>query len=386
MKKTICLLAVTAMILSSCGGKKQQEEPKVVEETPTSSGLLVSKFQGKVGEKETSLYVMKNASNMEVCVTNFGGRIVSMMVPDKDGNMKDVVLGFPSIDDYLNNDSNFGAIIGRYGNRIAKGKFTLDGTEYTLPQNNGENSLHGGPNGFHNQYFDIKQIDNQTLECTYTSPDGEAGYPGELKVKVIYHLTDDNALDIAYEAETDKPTVVNLTNHSYFNLSGDPKNTILDHVLFINADRYTPVKEDLIPTGKVDPVKNTPLDFTTATAIGDRIDDKFQQMEYGMGYDHNWVFAASNTPETAACKLVCPATGIFMEVYTTEPAVQFYSGNFLDGTQTGKNGIAYQKRTALCLETQHYPDSPNEAKFPTTVLRPGEKYTSKCIYKFGVEK
>ncbi|MDR1121274.1 MAG: galactose mutarotase [Dysgonamonadaceae bacterium] len=382
MQRTIFSLAFVAIILSSCGGSKKQE----VAETPTLSGLYASKFKGTVDEKETALYVLKNTAGMEVTVTNFGGRIVSIAVPDKNGTIKDVVLGFDSIGAYLGNDSNFGALIGRYGNRIAKGQFTLDGTTYNLPVNNGENSLHGGNKGFHNTYFDIRQIDDQSLICSYTSVDGEAGYPGNLQVKVTYTLTDDNAIAIAYEATTDKPTVVNLTNHSYFNLSGDPRQTILEHVLFINADRYTPVKADLIPTGKINPVKATPMDFTTPTVIGDRIDDAtFEQLVFGTGYDHNWIFTASNDVNTVACKLICPSTGIFMEVYTSEPAVQFYSGNFLDGSQTGKNGIAYRQRTALCLETQHYPDSPNQPSFPSTTLRPGETYTSFCKYKFGVE-
>ncbi len=382
--KTIYLFAITSLLLVSCGGKKKQTE-EVVPEQPTVSGLYLSKFKGMVSGKETSLYVMKNASGMEVCVTNLGARIVSVMVPDKTGAMKDVVLGFSSIDDYLNNKNNFGAAIGRYGNRIAKGKFTLEGVEYSLPINNGENSLHGGPDGFHNRYFDIQQQDDTTLVCSYVSADGEAGYPGELHVKITYTLSSDNALKIAYEAETSKSTVINLTNHSYFNLSGDPNNTILDYVLYVNADRYTPVKQDMIPTGKVESLKNTPFDFTTPTVIGARIDDKFEQLQLGGGYDHNLVLKANSTIDMLACKVSCPATGIFMEVYTDEPAVQVYSGNFLNGTMTGKNGIVYQKRSAVCLETQHYPDSPNQPKFPSTELKPGEKYVSTCIYKFGVE-
>jgi aldose 1-epimerase len=382
MQKTMYLLAAVALFFASCAGTKKAE----VKETPTLSGLYSSKFKGIADGKENALYVLKNASGMEACITNYGGRIVSISVPDKNGAQQDVVLGFDSIGAYLNNDSNFGALIGRYGNRIAKGKFKLDGVEYSLPVNNGENSLHGGPKGLHNTWFDIQQPDSQTVICSYTSPDGEAGYPGNLQIKVTYTLTDDNAVAIAYEAVTDKPTVVNLTNHSYFNLSGNPNNTILDHVLFINADRFTPVKADLIPTGKIAPVKGTPMDFTTPTVIGERIDDAtFEQLVFGKGYDHNWVFVATNDVNTAACKLVCPATGITMEVYTSEPAVQCYSGNFLDGSLTGKKGITYQKRTAICLETQHYPDSPNQPAFPSTVLRPGETYKSFCKYKFGVE-
>ena len=385
MKKVMYLWLVAALVLVSCGGQKKQQAEEQAE-TPTLSSLYASKFKGTVNEKQNELFVLKNAAGMEVCITNFGGRIVSIMVPDKNGEMKDVVLGFSSLADYLGNDSNFGALIGRYGNRIAKGKFTLDGTEYSLPINNGENSLHGGPDGYHNQMFDIHQHGDNMLHCNYLSADGEAGYPGNLQIMVTYTLTEDNALKIEYQAKTDKTTIVNLTNHSYFNLSGDANNTISDHILFLNADRYTPVHNDLIPTGAIDPVTGTPLDFTTATTIGERIDAENQQIEFGLGYDHNWVFKADNTPETVACKLLCPATGISMEVYTNEPAVQFYSGNFLDGTQTGKNGIAYQKRTALCLETQHYPDSPNQPSFPSTVLKPEEVYQSLCIYKFGVEK
>jgi aldose 1-epimerase len=384
MQKTMYLLvAIVAMFLVSCTGTKKGE----VAETPTLSGLYPSKFKGIADGKENALYVLKNDAGMEVCITNYGGRIVSIVAPDKNGEPKDVVLGFDSIGAYLNNDSNFGALIGRYGNRIANGKFTLDGTEYSLPVNNGPNSLHGGPKGLHNTYFDIEQSDPQTLVCRYTSPDGEAGYPGNLDIRVIYTLDNDNSFSIAYEATTDKPTVVNLTNHSYFNLSGDPNSTILDHVLLLNADRYTPVKDDLIPTGKIAPVKGTPMDFSTPTAIGERIDDaSFEQLVFGKGYDHNFVFTDANDANAPACKLTCPATGISMEMYTNEPAVQFYTGNFLDGSQTGKNGIAYQKRTALCLETQHYPDSPNQPAFPSTVLRPGETYKSFCKFKFGIEK
>ena len=346
-----------------------------------------SKFKRQVNGKENNLYVMKNANGMEVCVINYGARIVSLMVPDKNGKLQDVVLGFDDIDGYLNNKTDFGAAIGRYGNRIAKGRFNLDGIDYQLTINNGENSLHGGITGFQYQLFDITQIDSTTLEFNYLSKDGDNGYPGNLNVKITYKLTNDNAIEISYEAETDKPTVVNLTNHSYFNLSGDPNNTILDHVLFMDCDAYTPVDEALIPTGKIEKVQGTPLDFTTPTAIGARIDDtEFAQIKIGRGYDHNWIFNQPGNINNLACKVICPSTGIVLEVYTTEPGVQFYTGNFLDGTLIGKREIVYNKRTGFCLETQHYPDSPNQPHFPSTVLRPGEKYTSKCIYKFGLEK
>ena len=353
----------------------------------TKSGLLSSNFKSEINGKENNLYVMKNANGMEVCITNFGARIVSILVPDKTGTMQDVVLGFDNIKDYSNNKTDFGAAIGRYGNRIAKGKFKLDGVEYQLPLNNDENSLHGGTTGFQYQMFDITRLDSTTLECFYLSEDGDNGYPGNLNVKVIYKLTEDNEIDIFYEAETDKSTIVNLTNHSYFNLSGNPNNDILDHVLFMDCDSYTPVNENMIPTGKIEKVKDTPMDFTNPTIIGAGIDDTtFVQLKLAGGYDHNWIFSKPRNISNLGCKVICPSTGIVLEVYTTEPGVQFYTGNFLDGSLTGKKGIVYNKRAGFCLETQHYPDSPNHPNFPSTVLNPGEKYASRCIYKFGVEK
>ena len=374
------------LVFSSCKDKKAKE-PVLEAEKPTQSGLMVSSFKEEVNGKENNLFVMKNANGMEVCVTNFGARIVSVMVPDKNGELKDVVLGFDSIKGYLNNQTDFGATIGRYGNRIAKGKFKLNKTEYQLTLNNGENSLHGGISGFQYQMFDITQPDSVTLVCSILSPDGDNGYPGNLNAKVTYKLTTDNAISLSYEAETDQPTVVNLTNHSYFNLSGNPSNTVSDHIVYLDCNNYTPVNGVMIPTGKIEKVKGTPMDFTTPTAIGARIDDiKFAQLKLAGGYDHNWVFNKPGDISNLACKVTCPSTGISLEVYTTEPGVQFYTGNFLDGTLTGKKGIVYNKRAGLCLETQHYPDSPNQPKFPSTVLKPGEKYTSECIYKFGVEK
>ncbi|MDR3218739.1 MAG: galactose mutarotase [Dysgonamonadaceae bacterium] len=382
MKHIIGILLLCSILFVSCKKAGQKEETFVSD--ISLSGLDSLKFSGKTDGKENHLYVLKNAGGMEVCITNFGARIVSITVPDKEGNQQDVVLGFDNIDSYLHNKTDFGAAIGRYGNRIAKGKFTLDGTPYQLTINNEENSLHGGITGFQYQPFDIQSIDAQTAVCTYISPDGDNGYPGNLQVKVTYQLREDNALAIAYEATTDKPTVINLTNHSYFNLSGNPENTILDHILYLNADRFTPVDAALIPTGEIAEVVHTAFDFTTPTEIGARIDDDSQQMQFGMGYDHNWVFRDTNTEDSLACKLISPSTGISMEVYTTEPAVQFYTGNFLDGTLTGKKQVVYQKRTGLCLETQHYPDSPNYPEFPSTRLNPGEKYTSRTVYKFGI--
>ncbi len=374
----VAILAVLA--LTSCKNSKKVETPET-----TQSGLSFSAFKAEINGKENNLYVMRNANGIEVCIINYGARIISVLVPDKTGEMQDVVLGFDNISDFVDINNNFGSVIGRYGNRIAKGKFKLDGIEYQLSAKNGENSIHGGITGFDRQMFDITQVDSTTIECRYLSPDGDNGYPGNLDVKITYKLTDDNAIDISYEAETDKPTIVNLTNHSYFNLSGNPNNTIYDHTLFLDCDYYTSVDANMIPTGKIASVKNTPLDFTQPTIIGERIDDDtFEQIKIGKGYDHNYIFNTQGEINTLGCRVYCPSTGITLEVYTTEPGVQFYSGNFLKGTITGKKGVAYNKRTAFCLETQHYPDSPNQASFPNTVLRPGEKYTSRCIYKFGV--
>ena len=380
MKKTYFILAMFLLIVS-CVKKETAEQT-------TASGLYSSKFETTTENgKKTHLYALKNAKGMEVCVTNIGGRIVSVWVPDKSGNFQDVVLGFDSIEPYIPFNTNFGAIIGRYGNRIANGKFTLTNrATYTLRQNDGKNTLHGGPRGFHTCYFDIEQPDERTLVCTYLSKNMEEGFPGNMPVTVTYTLTEDNAIDINYEASTNLLTVVNLTNHSYFNLSGNPENTILDHTLYLNANAYTPTNEALIPTGKIEKVAGTPLDFTKPTVIGDRIDDtSFEAIRFGNGYDHNFVLNNSGDINTLAAKVVSPSTGISLEVYTTEPGIQLYTGNFLNGSNVGKKGIAYEHRTALCLETQHYPDSPNQPDFPSTELRPDQVYQSRTIYKFGVE-
>lgn len=321
-------------------------------------------------------------------MTNWGGRLVSVMVPDKNGKMTDVVLGYDNIQQYVDNpNNNYGGLIGRYGNRIANGKFTLDGVEYQLPQNNNGHCLHGGPEGYHTVVWDAKQVNDQSVELTYLSKDGEAGFPGNLNLKVTYTLTNDNAVDIKYEATTDKPTVVNLTNHSYFNLSGVPGSQILDHSIMIAADTYVPVDETLIPTGTLDPVEGTPMDLRTAVAVGAHIDDPFDQLVRGKGYDHNWVLNNNCDINVLAAKAVSAKSGIGLEVYTNEPGIQFYAGNAMtkDGDK-GKLGVIYPHRGALCLETQHYPDSPNQPSFPSVVLRPGEKYFSECIYKFTVEK
>ncbi len=381
LNQLILLLAIIAV--AGCTNK-QKESP--VEQT-TLSGLKKSDFQTVVNGDSVDLYVLKNTNGIEVTVTNYGGRIVSVMVPDRDGKLQDVVLGFDNIEDYVNINNNFGATIGRYGNRIAHGKITVDGVEYQLPQNNFGHTLHGGPEGFDRKVFDAVQPNDQSVVLTYLSKDGEAGFPGNLSVKVTMTLTDDNAIDLQYEAETDKETVVNLTNHSYFNLSGDANNTILNDLLTINADQYTPVDDTFMTTGKIEKVEGTPMDFRTPTAVGARIDQyDFDQLKNGDGYDHNWVLNTNGDISQVAATVYSPATGIQLEVYTIEPGVQVYTGNFLDGTVTGKYGAVYGKRNAICLETQKYPDSPNKPDWPSPYLNPGEKYTSRCIYKFTVQQ
>jgi aldose 1-epimerase len=291
------------------------------------------------------------------------------------------------LDGYLNsNEIYYSALIGRYGNRIAKGKFTLNDSVYTLATNNNENHLHGGIKGFCNVVWDAKKIDGQTLELYYLSPDGEEGYPGNLNVKVVYTLTNDNELKTEYWATTDKPTPVNLTQHSFFNLQGVGSGDVKDHILQINADFYTPVDAGLIPTGELAPVEGTPMEFRTPTAVGARVDENFEQLVFGKGYDHNWVLNTTESGLNFAAKVVEPVSGRTLEVFTNEPGVQFYGGNFLDGSDSGKGGKIFSHRSALCLETQHFPDSPNQPNFPSTILNPGEEYYSVCVYKFGVEK
>lgn len=374
MKKMFMAVMATVVLLS-CAEKKEES---------TLSGLKKSDFISEVEGKPTALYVLKNKNGVEACITNYGGRLVSLMVPDKAGKMTDVVLGYDNISQYVSIDGNYGALIGRYGNRIAQGKFTLNDQEYTLPQNNNGHCLHGGPKGYHTRVWDAKQLNDQALELTYLSADGEAGFPGNVNIKVVYTLTDDNAVDIAYEATTDKPTVINLTNHSYFNLSGIPS-SIVDHVIMVNADTYTPVDDLLIPTGELPSVEGTPMDLRQPTLIGDHINDDFDQLVKGKGYDHNWVLNSKGDIGVLAAKVVSPQSHISLEVYTNEPGIQFYSGNFMREDK-GKLGAVYNHRGALCLETQHYPDSPNQPNFPTTTVNPGETYKSRCIYKLSVEK
>jgi aldose 1-epimerase len=339
--------------------------------------------------KPVDIYTIANSHGMEVRTINYGGIIVSLRVPDKDGKLDDVVLGFDKLDGYLDKSPYFGAIVGRYGNRIANGKFTLDRKEYSLAKNNGPNALHGGLNGFDKAIWEAEPFTNKQesgVAFTYTAKDGEEGYPGNLKAKVTYTLTEQNELVFDYQATTDKATPVNLTQHSYFNLAGEGTGDILKHELMLNADRFTPVDKTLIPTGELRAVKGTPLDFTKPTAVGARIDVKYEQLAFGGGYDHNFVINRKTGNLQLAARVYEPTSGRVMEVYTTEPGVQFYSGNFLDGTITGKRGHVYERRYALCLETQHFPDSPNHPEFPSTILRPGQTLHSRTMYKFSSRK
>ncbi len=385
LTKSLLGIAIVAFALCSCGGQKKQgtaSEPAL-----TASGLNPEKFVKNIEGKNTALYTLTNKNGVEVCITNFGGRIVSILVPDKNGEKKDIVLGFDNIDDYQNISSDFGACIGRYANRINQGKITVDGVEYQLPQNNYGHCLHGGPQGWQYKVYDVEKVTENTLSLTLNSPDGDANFPGNVVAKVTYTLTDNNAIDIAYEATTDKTTVINMTNHSYFNLTGDASKPVTECLLTINADNYTPVDSTFMTTGEILPVENTPMDFRAAKAIGAEINNyDFVQLKNGNGYDHNWVLNTAGDIKQVAAKVVCPETGITLEVYTDEPGIQIYTGNFLDGTVKGKKAIAYPQRSAICLETQKYPDTPNKPEWPSAILKPGEKYTSHCIFAFGVEK
>jgi aldose 1-epimerase len=332
------------------------------------------------------LFTLKNAKGMEAAITNFGGIVVSLKTPDRNGKLADVVLGFDSLDGYLGDNPYFGAIVGRYGNRIAKGRFTLDGKQYKLATNNGPNALHGGIKGFNKVVWQAQPAGDSGVKLTYVSKDGEEGYPGTLTATVEYTLTDANELKISYLATTDKDTVLNLTNHSYFNLAGEGTGDILGHELQIFADRFTPVDATLIPTGELRPVAGTPFDFRQPHTIGERIDSNDEQIKIGGGYDHNFVLNGTMGMIHPAARVSEPKSGRVMEVLTTQPGVQFYSGNFLDGSIKGKGGKPYKHRYGLCLETQHFPDSPNHPNFPTTTLKPGEKYQTTTIYKFSTGK
>ena len=354
----------------------------------TLSGLSFSNFIKSIDGKETALYALRNAGGAELAITNYGAKTVSLMVPDQAGNMTDVVTGHNSIDEYLTSEEPyFGAICGRYGNRIAKGRFTLDGVTYDkLPINNGPNCLHGGIKGFNAHVWDARQTDTQTIELTYVSADGEEGFPGTLTTTVTYHLTDSNEVVINYRATTDKPTVLNLTNHSYFNLSGAGDPSVNDHRLTINADYYLPTDQTAIPYGPKERVEGTPMDFRQPHEVGERIDEPFEQLIFGKGYDHTYILNKEGDELSFCARCESPKTGIVMEVYTTQPGVQLYTGNWMTGDFAGKNGQRYPARAALCLETQHFPDSPNHPDYPTTALRPGELFQSATVYKFGVRQ
>ncbi|GIK37763.1 MAG: aldose 1-epimerase [Chloroflexota bacterium] len=332
-------------------------------------------------------FTLTNKNGVSTKITNYGGIVMSLNVPDKAGQFGDVVLGFDTVEGYLKPHPYFGALIGRYGNRIANGKFTLEGKDYTLAQNDGPNSLHGGLQGFDKVIWDAKPLDTAdgpALELTYLSKDGEEGYPGNLLVKITYTLTHDNALRIDYTATSDETTVINLTHHSYFNLAGAGNCDILDHDLLLNAPHFTPIDETLIPTGEIKPVTGTPFDFTQPARIGLRINQDDEQLKFGLGYDHNWVLNNTDGALALAARVTEPGSGRVMEVWTTEPGIQFYSGNFLDGSNTGKGGKIYRHRSGFCLETQHFPDSPNQPNFPPTVLKASQTYTSTTVYKFLV--
>ena len=354
----------------------------------TKSGLLVNDFNKVVDNKKTDLFILTNTNGCELTVTNYGAKIVSLMVPNKEGALVDVVTGHDSIDDYLTSaEPYFGAVCGRTANRIANGKFELEGETYSLAVNNGPNSLHGGVKGFNAVVWDVKKITDNAIELKYLSVDGEEGYPGNLTVSVTYTLTNENAVIIDYKATTDKATILNLTNHSYFNLSGAGDPSINDHVLTINADTYLPTDATAIPYGPAEEVKETPMDFTTPFTIGSRINEDFQQLVYGKGYDHTYVLNKKYDDEFSFCaRCQSPKTGIVMEVYTTEPGMQLYTGNWMTDKLIGKNGQTYPERAAVCFETQHYPDSINKPDYPSTELHPGETFSSKTSFKFIVQK
>lgn len=336
--------------------------------------------------EQIDLYTLRNSKGMEAAITNYGGRLVRLKTPDRDGKVEDVVLGFDTLDGYVQKNPYFGALVGRYANRIANGQFTLDGKTYHLARNNGENALHGGLKGFDKVAWSAKEVTGSggpALELTYVSKDGEEGYPGTLTATVRYTLTDDNELRIDYDATTDKDTVVNLTNHSYFDLTGQLAGDILKHRVTINADRFTPVNANLIPTGELRSVEGTPFDFRKPVAIGARIDEKDQQLQYGAGYDHNYVLNLTGNGPTLAARVEDPKSGRVLEVLTTQPGMQFYTGNHLDGSVKGKGGTVYGFRSGFCVETQHFPDSPNQPKFPSTELKPGERYREVTIFRFS---
>lgn len=391
----LVVIAVALLIAVACNNASQNSGNTTANNSGVgdsanacSSYLDKKSFEDTVDGKATDLYVLKNNTGACAAITNYGGRIVSLIIPDKNGKPTDVAVGFKTLKEYEGPaDAYYGALIGRVGNRIAKGKFSLDGKTYSLFINNGPNSLHGGKKGFQAVVWDATQPNDTTLTLSYISKDGEEGYPGNLTVHVTYTLGIDNSLKINYAATTDKKTVVNLTNHTYFNLNGEGSGTILNHLVQINADRYTPVDATLIPTGKLDPVAGTPFDFTKPTAIGARIDTIGNvQMKNAGGYDHNFVLNDAGTSLHQAAEVTGDQSGIVMDVFTTEPGLQFYIGNFMAGKYHFKSGAADNYRTAFCMETQHFPDAPNQKTFPSIVLGPGQQYNTMTVYKFRVKK
>jgi aldose 1-epimerase len=354
--------------------------------TETVAAIDEAAFNQSIDGKPVALYTLTNKSGMGMKVTNFGARVVALCVPDSEGNPVDVVLGYNTLDEYVNQTENFlGAAIGRYGNRIGGAQFSIDETVYELTKNEGNNQLHGGPKGFFDVVWNAQQLSPSEIEFTYVSVDGEEGYPGNLSVTIVYELTSENGFKITYNATTDKTTVCNLTHHSYFNLSGEGNETINDHLLTIRANGFTPVDSTLIPTGRITPVNGTAFDFNQPVAIGARVNEEDQQLAYGAGYDHNWVLNKESKGIELVASLYSPISKIKMDILTDQPGLQFYGGNFIDGTLTGKSGKAYKHRSAVCLETQHFPDSPNKANFPSTLLKPDQTYSHTCEYRFSVE-
>ncbi|MFN2457278.1 MAG: aldose epimerase family protein [Chitinophagaceae bacterium] len=391
MNKINFLLGGTIILLISCNDSSDHQQHNTNDSAKSTGVTIPDKkgFQSTIDGKQTEMYVLKNRNGMTAVFTNYGGRITSLFVPDKSSKMTDVVVGFNTVQDFVKaTEPYFGATIGRYGNRIAKGKFTLDGKQYSLPINNSPNTLHGGKKGFQYVVWDARQVNDSTLELIYLSKDTEEGFPGNLNVKVTYALTVNNEITMDYEATTDKKTVVNLTNHAFFNLNGEGSGTINNHILEVNAATYTPVDSTLIPTGKIESVTGTPFDFQNPIAIGARLDTNANvQLKYGKGYDHNFVLALNRSQELRhAATIVGDKSGIVMDIHTQEPGLQFYGGNFMQSKNTFKGGAKDDFRTAFCLETQHFPDSPNQPNFPNTVLNPGETYRTRSVYKFSVQK
>ena len=378
-------LGIAIAMVSACSTK--------TESNLTVSGLNPAAFDTIINEKPVKLYMLKNSKGMEVCITNFGGRVVSLTVPDKNGKPTDVVLGYDNIAQYadtVNSPSDFGSSVGRYANRINKGKLNVDGKAIQLPTNNFGHCLHGGPSGWMYQVYDANLLNDSTLELSIVSPDGDNGFPGTVKATTTYKLLSDNTLDIVFEAETDKETVINMTNHSYFNLNGDPSKEGMDMVLYVNADNYTPADSTYMTTGEIKPVEGTPMDFRRAHAISETINDTtFDQIRNASGYDHNWCLNTykdgKGDDKTVAASLDSPKTGIFLEMFTNEPGVQVYTGNFQGTGISCKHGIKYPKHVSVCLESQKYPDSPNKKDWPSPYLKPGEKYYSHVAYRFSVK-